>query len=306
MTKNSDIKENRKLSVVTATNLNPKYLNCVPIFVKFWRQMNEIQNEVEFIPEILLIITENQEIPRILKNLSEVKIIQITNNDMNTAFMAQNIRTIATIDSKAAYAMTTDIDMVPLNPFYFIEALDFTIKHDSSLTLFEEKIENQFRICYIMGSVQVWRQIYPNKKTLWHLQDSIEIFRSRNEQYVGIHGGSGWHFDQEIIYEKVIQSGVLWNYFTSKTREFFRLDRIYNGRIFSKDFVSGKMIDYHLVHPVARYTKLNNLVFKLNESYVNSKRNNLQNLIVRAIIISLLMRRDVRKKFREKMRFNEC
>jgi len=182
-----------KLSTVLgSTNLNPQYYMFVPKQILFWKHFG-----IKFIGVVI-----GDKIPDELKDYSDNIILWNRNLDINTAFVAQNLRMYMTAlinlpDDEIV--MITDMDMLPMNDKYYKNGLDNFKKED--FIYYRHVDGNQIYMCYNAAHPHTWGNIFSITN-----EDDVEkiINETYINQYSGIPGGNGWYTDQEIMYKKLI------------------------------------------------------------------------------------------------------
>jgi len=182
-----------KLSTVIASvNNNPEYYMFIPKQILFWNKF-----KINFIA-----IFVGEKIPDELLSYSNNIILWNKNLNLNTTYVAQNLRMYYTSLIKLPdneMVMITDIDMLPMNNKYYTEGLDFFSKNDF---IYYRNIDgNQIYMCYNASHPDNWSKIF----NIYSEKDIEEkIIESYNSSYNGIPGSIGWFIDQEIMYKKLI------------------------------------------------------------------------------------------------------
>ena len=179
-------------TVLSSANNNLKYYMFIPKQIKFWNRFN-----IKF---IAIFVGEN--IPECLKDYSENIILYNKNVDLNSAYVAQNIRIfypalLSLPDDEIV--MITDMDMLPTNDKYYKEGLE---QYNIDDFIYYRNIDgNQIYMCYNAANPKTWSKIF-NINTI----DDIENIINKNyqEQYNGIPGSKEWCIDQEIMYKYLI------------------------------------------------------------------------------------------------------
>ena len=179
-------------TVLSSANNNLKYYMFIPKQIKFWNRFN-----IKF---IAIFVGEN--IPECLKDYSENIILYNKNVDLNSAYVAQNIRIfypalLSLPDDEIV--MITDMDMLPTNDKYYKEGLE---QYNIDDFIYYRNIDgNQIYMCYNATNPKTWSKIF-NINTI----DDIENIINKNyqEQYNGIPGSKEWCIDQEIMYKYLI------------------------------------------------------------------------------------------------------
>lgn len=180
-------------TVMSSVNNNPNYYLFIPKQITFWRHFN-----INFIA-----IFVGEYIPLELIEYSNNIILWNDNLDLNTAFVAQNLRIYFPSLLKLPddeVVMITDMDMLPTNNTYYTHDLEnFTI-HD--FIYYRNIDRNQIYMCYNAAHPSLWAKLFfVNNKT-----DIInKIYETYNKSYNGIPGSPEWFIDQEMMYSHLIK-----------------------------------------------------------------------------------------------------
>jgi hypothetical protein len=248
------------VEVLSASDLNIKYLDCVEPYISAWLSV-PVRNNIKFIPRVLIIA---ESIPERLSNFSEFLIL-VDPLDMPSAFVSQTARVLEARNSTADYVLTSDIDMLPLNVTFesiLVNSQDFDL---NTFFILRDVLEpGQFPICYNLAKPEVWRLLIspygmdsPTSKILRQILDEF----GGNSAYSGLHGGNGWTIDQQTLW-KLVQGNVaairFEKFMDTRTRH-RRLDRAHH-RGFLKWLIlplvfTGYYHDYHVHHPIVSNLK---------------------------------------------------
>jgi len=248
-------------TILSATNDNTRYYNCVPLFVKAWQLI---------LPEAdIKIIYIGNELPSILEPYRKYIIMFEPIEDMHTAFQAQCIRLLyPQLISRQEGVLITDIDMIPLNKSYYVDSIS-----DIDDTYFVAYRNNlypaEIPMCYNVALPSVWAALFAitddirNILTNWY----------KTIVYEGGHNKSGWSFDQAMLVK-------YYNMYTGPKKllndmctNFKRLDRdliislldTYDSTII--EIISKKIFsDYHLILP---YNGGSDLADHINNSIID-------------------------------------
>lgn len=243
------------VEAIAASDTTLKYLNCVPWFIEFWRRAKSKHRHVRFVPRVVLVADE---IPSHLKELS--RFITLYRSELDSRFVAQNIRVPIAGLSTGTFALTTDIDMFPLDPREIDRAIDFlSLKSENFIIVRDVLQENQYPICYNVARPATFKEL-TGLVDLETISSELETHKEKKD-YDGRHGGTGWFSDQERLFEWVEQFEsdhaervIRLNDSTNGHR---RLDRVHFGgrlRWFQLSGVlSSRYSDYHVHHPVESY-----------------------------------------------------
>lgn len=175
------------VEVLSASDLNPKYLNCVGIYIKSWLSIPVI-NKVKFIPRVLVVADA---IPDFLSEYSEYLLL-VDPLDIPTAFVSQTARIIEARSSSADFVITSDIDMLPLNINFESSLVNSVKPAQKSFYILRDVLEpGQFPICYNLARPDVWRSLFDQygsaASTQKILKDILNEFGGESG-YSGIHG----------------------------------------------------------------------------------------------------------------------
>jgi hypothetical protein len=180
-------------TVLGSVNLNSNYYLFIPKQISFWKKF-----EINFIA-----IVVGEKIPEELIKYSSNIILWNKNLNLNTAFVAQNLRIYYSAllnlpDDELV--MITDMDMLPTNDKYYKDGIDKFTHED--FIYYRNVDRNQIYMCYNAAHPKIWGKIFEIKNEK-NIEDKI------NETYVinykGIPGSIGWFKDQEIMYDKLIK-----------------------------------------------------------------------------------------------------
>ena len=179
-------------TVLASVNNNPKYYLFIPKQIKFWKYFN-----INFIA-----IFVGEVIPIILQPYADNIILYNRNLNLNSAYVAQNIRIYYPALLNLPYnemVMITDMDMLPCNGSYYKNGLDnYTTK---DFIYYRHIDGNQIYMCYNAAHPTTWSSVF-NIKNISDIETMVE--KTYKANYSGIPGSSGWFIDQEIMYKKLI------------------------------------------------------------------------------------------------------
>lgn len=262
----------KHIEVVSACDLNPKYLSCIPLFIASWNLISRASTW-DFIPRIALIANE---IPTELAPY-EKYLELIDPGEFSAPFVAQNIRLFMGGSSDANLVITSDIDMLPASARLYEYAAKRALIKDSFVIVRDVLPEGEFPICYNVASPEVWRLLFgPNKEVSGPENFLLKVMTSYDpsRQYSGVHGGQGWNIDQQNLYDVVTSHSQSLNVIKladSETKH-RRLDRIHHRSLFK--WVSSFLVpfsyysDYHVHHPVRENNRFINFYLFMLEKQV--------------------------------------
>ena len=248
------------VEVLSASNLNVKYLDCVRHYINSWNSVS-VTSGIRYVPKVLLVA---EEIPSFLDDLSEY--LQLINpQDLPSAFVAQASRLTEASNSAADYVMTSDIDMLPITLAFENSLLSRTGTSFDSFFILRDVLEpGQYPICYNLAAPKTWGRLLSGTYPKMESMDILRNFLNSNggeEGYGGMHGGIGWTLDQELLW-KIIENengSIKVIKFTDLETKHRRLDGArYRGIskwVFAPLVLFGYFHDYHIHHPVSTNTK---------------------------------------------------
>jgi len=181
-------------TVVASVNNNSEYFLFIPKQITFWKKM-----KMNFIAVFV-----GDKIPDELKEYSDNIILWDNNNDLHSAYVAQNIRIYipALLNLPPdEMCMITDMDMLPANSHFYTQGLE---NYDKDAFIYYRHIDfenKQIYMCYNAAHPSTWAKVFNIYST-----NDIKNRISENFQnsYSGKPGGLGWFIDQEIMFTHLI------------------------------------------------------------------------------------------------------
>lgn len=262
-----------KITVITATNLEPKYLECAPIFVKFWlSQRGHPRNHYR--PLVIVVATE---LPPELEAIKEYCVLHSSPPGVSSVFTSQFIRALYAPLVDSDFVLTSDVDMMPLSTKVFDYVLEATGANHDTFSVCRDVLDlGQYPICYNLAAPRIWSRVTGvafEEDVDSLLVESFNEAHSRNKGYEDGHGAKGWFTDQEFLFKQVenfkVNGGVV-KRFTDRQTKHKRLDRIFTGTPWNWLVVPvvffGALTDYHVHHPVGKYRLYISFVHCLLES----------------------------------------
>jgi hypothetical protein len=246
---------------LTAVNLDPKYLSCVPHYIDFWLSLNGRRSETKYLPKVLVIADTLP--PELEKQSQFCEVIQPMGG-VSSVFVSQAIRVYYPGLLDADYVITSDVDMLPLDDVVFQRALEEIDGGDEFVVCRDVLEEGQLPICYNIASPATWEVITGISHISQLANQLSNDFRTLIDShgYSGAHGGNGWFADQIKLFKLVsrfeVTGGVVVKLQDAETGH-KRLDRI--GHVFPLNWLTlpavflGRFTDYHVHHPIARYSR---------------------------------------------------
>lgn len=179
-------------NVLASVNNNREYYLFIPKQILFWEKFN-IKFTAVFVGD---------KIPDEIIDCSNNIILWNKNLDLNTSFVAQNLRIyysgLLELPNDEM-VMITDIDMLPMSSSYYCDGLEnFTI---DDFIYYRHIDGNQIYMCYNAAHPSIWKKVFDINNV-----EDIEnrIYETYNKNYNGIPGSNGWFIDQEIMYSYLI------------------------------------------------------------------------------------------------------
>jgi len=179
-------------TVLASVNNNPSYYMFIPKQIIFWKKFN-----IKF---LAIFVGEN--IPLELNQYQDNIILWNRNLELNSAYVAQNIRIYYPALLKIPeneLVMITDMDMLPTNDLYYKNNIENFNTEDFIYYRYVDG--NQIYIMYNAANPQTWSKVF-------NIFDKNDIEYQINKNYLnsynGIPGSNGWFIDQEIMYNKLI------------------------------------------------------------------------------------------------------
>ena len=265
-----------KVEILAATNLEPRYLDCVVPFIKFVLTLRSSLPAVDFVPRVILTADA---IPSTLSNYAEF--IDTYPTSLPSGFVAQNIRTLNASLSSTDIVITSDIDMMPLTAKAFDTGLRSLLDHPTAFVVLRNVLEpGQYPICYNLATPEVFREVTgaeDEKSISQHLQQILDRTVTQ-VGYDGQHGGAGWYSDQEHLFTAVEKfreqhphRALLFNDNATGHRRLDRAGKRGRLRWFWLGFVFfGLYTDYHVHHPVPVYRHFINAIYRVSRRTTES------------------------------------
>lgn len=239
-------------TILTATDLNPLYVEFVPLFISAWHTL---------FPEAdIVIVLVASEIPTYLLPYTAHIRLSPPIEGMKTAFQAQCIRLLYPRHiMRNEGVIISDMDMIPMNRSYYEKPIkDFA--DDMFISYRDVLLPSQLPMCYNIAHPSIWKSVFgseTDEEILWKWYGAIK--------YDGIHGGLGWSTDQFMLmkaYNTWPGPKIVLN---DKITGYRRLDRIHPHVFERRDELSsairsGTYSDYHCLRPHSKYIEINNWV----------------------------------------------
>jgi hypothetical protein len=243
--------------VLTACNEKSLYIDFIPYFIKSW---NKLYPNVDI--KIILIL---KKIPENLIQYKNNIILFEPLKNISTVFISQYIRLLyPAILNYDNGIMITDIDMIPMNTFYFTQNIE---KYDNNKFIsFRDNLLNreEISICYNTAIPKIWSDIF-KIKSIQDIKNKL-INKFNTIKYDENNKKFGWIIDQKDFYKYIMQwenketDLIILN---DKNTGYNRLSR----RLFKltdkviENIKNEKYTDYHCYRPFNNYKYLNNKIY---------------------------------------------
>jgi glycosyltransferase involved in cell wall biosynthesis len=257
-----------QVEVLAASDLNEKYLGCIPYFIDYWNSLPRIRG-VQYRPRVILVA---ESIP---DNLLPYKdfLTLLAPHTLPTVFVAQTVRITEAWRSNADFVMISDIDMFPLNVGFETRLISSNSWGNNAFVILRDVLPpGEYPICYNIASPKVWKKILPSEgdsSTGVNLLEQLLDSKGGRSAYSGVHGGAGWSFDQQLLWDFVNNNSEFLDvvYFKDSQTNHHRLDRTrYRGirKWLALPLVLfGYFHDFHTFHPIQLNFRFVNLVLKI-------------------------------------------
>lgn len=267
-----------QIVALTAVNLKPKYLSCVPAFIDFWLSLKSSKQGITYKPKVIVIA---ETLPEELEKYQEWCEVFDVGSKIPSSFASQAIRVFYPSLEEADYVVTTDVDMLPMTDRLFQVALS-EISAGSEFVIGRDVLpKGQFPICYNLATPAIWGSINSIRSNGDVLDSLAKLFEkvNFNGEFNSKHGGTGWFADQEELYRMVtefeLMGGKVERLNDSSTGH-LRLDRLFTP--FPLNWLTlagvalGLFTDYHVHHPISNFSKFLRSVAWLRNRRVGSNR----------------------------------
>ena len=137
-------------NVLVSTNMNPLYYKFIPIFIKAW---NKLFPNVK----VTIVVVAKELVDELLPYKDNIVLFPPIEN-MNTAFIAQNIRLLypALMDAEGGI-LITDMDILPMNRRYYTESISSFVA-SKFITYRPRSVvgKGEIAMCYNIATKDVW------------------------------------------------------------------------------------------------------------------------------------------------------
>lgn len=241
--------------VVAGINDNPRYLDAVPWWFRFWSRVGP-RAVCPIHPVLIAINVAVDQVPRTVRPWTKFVTVPAS---VPTSWAAQMVRLFwpGTLGDWPGRVITTDVDMMPLGTRVF----DSIEPPHCAMVVYRDELrgEGQVPICYVSGTPTIWRDVMGNRETL--ADDLVYEWQTVGE-YSSSRGGVGWFSDQELLFRRLtaweaVGGQVIW--LRDESTGHKRLDRSSRVPIqwlFAPAARWGHFTDYHVPLPVGQHQGL--------------------------------------------------
>ena len=241
-------------TVILSSNDNPDYIQFWPIVSEAWTLMGV---------EPILIYTGEQKL-----NLKG-NVINFYSKNMDSSFVAQNIRILYPSLLDGNTCIVSDIDNLPLSKNYFVNSvLNF---NDNSFIIYRPDAcpPNMISMMWNAANSSTWKEIF-NIDSEKNIEKNLKKWYTRKYAIEG----TAWYTDQIKLRKYV-------NKFSKKNKSrivelndeelgFFRFNRNRLEKHFNmiNENPNLKFTDFHMPRPFNEYEELINKVFDYHKKYI--------------------------------------
>jgi hypothetical protein len=244
----------RILEVIASSDLNKKYIDCVPYFIDFWcSQPESLGLRIE--PKVMIV---GDKMPPLQEKYLRYCLL-VNPGTLPSAFVAQTIRLTEAKNSAANLVMTSDIDMLPLGLALVNEAISRLDANFNAFVITRDVLNTgQYPICYNIAAPGTWAQLITADSGEFWDPEKILASYGGSKSYDGQHGGVGWTIDQEFLYSLVEKASPSIHLIKMDDSEnsHKRLDRAIHT--FPLNWLALPLVlisfytDYHVHHPIEK------------------------------------------------------
>ena len=241
-------------TVILSSNDNPNYIQFWPIVSEAWSLMGV---------EPILIYTGEQKL-----NLKG-NVINFFSKNIDSSFVAQNIRILYPSLLDGNTCLVSDIDNLPLSKKYFVDSvLNF---NDDSFIIYRPDAcpPNMISMMWNAASSSTWKEIF-NIESEKNLEKNLKKWYTKKYAIEG----TAWYTDQIKLRKYV-------NKFSKKNKSrivelddtelgFFRFNRNRLEKHFNmiQENPNLEFTDFHMPRPFSEYEELINKVFDYHRKHI--------------------------------------
>lgn len=230
--------------VILSSNESAKYLDFWPIVSKSWERFG--------IKPTLFFTGKEKYIDK--------NVINLNLENVNTAFLAQNIRLLAPALFPEETCLISDIDNMPLSEDYFTKSI-LNVSEDKFVIYRPDAVpNNMISIMWNAAKGSVWSEIF----NVYNLEDIKNTLQSWYPTEYSVNG-KNWYHDQ-IILKKYVETFEQKNpervlKLSDKETGFRRLDRSNYTNTLKSIYQNQNFSDFHMPRPYSKNKLLINLIY---------------------------------------------
>jgi hypothetical protein len=254
----------KKVLVLCSVNDSPEYLSAVEGASRCWNSISNSDITFEF--KVIHVNKGFNRFPN--KVMLKVEEFDVP-GDINSVFASQMLRILCADQFDYDGVLITDVDILPLDPWYFINPILST--EPSKFLVFRNVIseEHQYPICYLYANPQIWRIVLGEDKPIHRLRNHWD--QVNRTEYKSQRGSISWTYDQRWIFSRlnspVCKDMVDFPY--PMDENFARLDRVNLSSRLSWFFILTKRYtDYHRKLPVKFFGKFTEVVIRCKITFL--------------------------------------
>lgn len=241
-------------TVILASNDNPDYLEFWPIVEKAWKLMG--------VEPVLIYTGKSQQ--KLTGN-----VVYFDSKNLNSAFVAQNIRILYPSLLQDSNCIVSDIDSLPLSRNYFFNSVESCTSDSFIIYRPDAGVpKNMISMMWNAANSSTWKEIF-------NIESEEEIHKMLNKWYTSKYSirGKAWYTDQIKLrkyvdkFEKKYPGRVI--ALDDETLGFNRLNR--TKLDFHLDLMrKNKTIftDFHMPRPFSNYKEIIYEVFENYQCYL--------------------------------------
>jgi hypothetical protein len=246
----------KRILVLTSVNDSDEYISGIEGANRCWNSLSTSEMSFHF-----RVIHANKGHDLKLDNDSLDLVEFEVPTDVDSVFASQMLRLLCADQNGYDGVLITDVDILPVDPWYFIDAI--TSADSSKFLVFRNVIarEQQYPICYLYASPVIWRLILGEEIPINRLQQ--HWMKAKRANYSALRGTKGWTYDQRWIFSRLnsnLSMKRLLHFPYPNDENFLRLDRIHMSSMFSWIVIPFRRYsDYHRklpIGPLGKYTAM--------------------------------------------------
>jgi len=235
--------------VILASNENKNYLDFWPIVSEAWKKL-------DVKPVLIYTGRDKIDLPG--------EVIHFHIKDIDSVFVAQNIRILAPALFPNETSITADIDDLPLSKKYFVDNVAAVPENMFVVYRWGFITETMIPICWTLAKGSTWGEIF-NINSTDDIVNTIASWYPLNYQK----GHKNWYTDQ-LKLKKYVEKFSKKNpnrvvYFKDQTLHFNRIDRDeVSSVIYNLEHDKVEYTDYHMPIPFNQYKDIIEKIYELS------------------------------------------